>query len=349
MTNELYIIGCDPQNVNYCSAKFISEKFHKTVGAMWINPDSTQTFFCKEKHSDSDWYVDENKNKPNIYDVVVPKNDGFVEKKNNKAFYEVNCWRIHLKSGESNYGHNIDGKDYHYLSHPMVLFSNLLKPQSITDDKKVQAEKLQRTFVTTLPFYSMDYMYRLYEEFRKNVKKKECRPKSSIIKNVIDNLLFASDELLKETKNYIPFISLRNVNNLDEYNSDLYEMTQNEHFLFKAPLLALAKLIDWDYELVIFNNEVLKEIRDRLTEIDLVVTEDSKKEELLKELIASIKSEFPDEIIEKNDTDWECSLKDTEITIKKLNKYLENLENNKTCITQTPFMPYRIKPTEPNQ
>ena len=271
MTSEIYINGCNHENANNLEpeSKFITEDFRNAVGAMIINPDVSESFLHSYKSNYHDWSINMKRTKRSIYDTVISKNDDGVHFVESNDFLNYK-WRVRMRTGEPIYKEHYRKNEHYLISHPMLLFSNLLYPELLYTDMEYNGEKSdektytewQNNYIMALPFYSMDYMYRLYINFRKKVKGVEPSNHESIMKNVIENMIYASEELNTELKKYIPQIP--SINSNDE------EHTSITNIIFVKPLKSLLSLIDWSKELIPVNKElvsILKETNEMIKKI----------------------------------------------------------------------------------
>lgn len=263
MTMELFVIGCNPINKDFCESEsmFITKSFRDTVGAMIINPDITESFVFTEKLPKNDWSVCEWKEEPSSYDLVIPKGEDTISLVD-KNSYRINKWRVHSSNGETIYrNHYAEGLNM-CVSHPMALFSNLLYPNFFEDglpqDKKIFSA-WQNEYIMVFPLYSMDYMFRLYEEYIRQIRTFPYSKAESIMSYVIKHIRIAANILCKEIHNYIPFISHPKNDEQTENYSD---------YLFQAPIEVLEKLTKWEHELVPINIDLVFKLKSLLERVD---------------------------------------------------------------------------------
>lgn len=271
MTNEIYVKGCNVEkSLDFdTQARFITTTFRNAIGAMIINPDTSESFLHSAKIKNHDWSLIENRETRTIYDVVISRKDKGIQN-----IFSDDCsmykWRIHMRTGEPIYRVHYS-KDEHYLvSHPMLLFSNLLYPELLYTDLKYNSkpkeEKVysiwQKEYIMVFPFYSMDYMYRLYIAFRKNAKLFACSNQESIISKVLDNIIRSSESLYNEIKKYIPKI----VFNCKTEIQDL--LCGEDDYIFEAPLKKLLDSFSSNKDLLLVNKAHLIELKNFLDEVD---------------------------------------------------------------------------------
>lgn len=278
MTAEIYVNGCNPQKDELLDtqSKFITTAFRNTVGAMIINPDTSESFLHSSKSANHDWMLRNNKdddsdNKRSIYDVIIQKDNIDISIVDTDEFSQYH-WRVHLRTGEPIYkGHYM--KDEHYLlSHPMLLFSNLLNPKILETDMDYNLEHdahiytdWQSKYIMSLPFYSMDYMYRLYIAFRRKVKAGTSFDVQPIVNNVLENVMQASNDLYIEIKKYIPPI---------ESSYKISDETKNipaSELIFIEPLKHLQSITDWNKELLLINKKFIALLDDTKNKIEKVI------------------------------------------------------------------------------
>ena len=319
MTKELFINGCAPENNDNCEPRtnFITLDFRRTVGAMLVNPDATESFDSSVKNTENrDWFICPNKKKQSIYDIVVPNNKEHINIANNTT-YKINNWRVQLKVGKSCYHFNNKDKDaqYCYLSHPMLIFTNLLYPALIDSDENSEVVnkyvQWQNNFIMAFPFYSMDYMSRFYKEFRNQVKINACEINTAILTNVFNNANKAAESLKKEITKYIPHIALPENIDITPYK---IESDSTDDFIFDIPRKALEITIE-DETAMFFINEKVVDILKLATEI-IPTLDLEKKEKTISEVEMAISRNIPVYFQRKNES--EVTGEDRYLTIKSI-------------------------------
>ena len=184
MTKEFYI-HCTYDKKQ--STLYISDTFQKVVGGLIINANTTTFTESNENH---DWY--KYREEFAIYDkmFVGSSIDSFLAENTPLAKY-----RHHLKDGEPYY--KLTTGNEIRICHPMSYYTKSLGG-------------LWKQ-VVYFPFYSFDFMYRFYEEFRKKCREKPIQKSPDHLENNFERLdeskCNAMGEQLDVLRNYIPFWS----------------------------------------------------------------------------------------------------------------------------------------------
>lgn len=345
MTFEIYITGCNPENEKHCEpkAKFITRYFRDTVGAMIINPDKTEVFYWDKKKAKNDWSICESRSKQNLkmYDLIISHNEESIIKFYPDKTYAIEKWRIHLLSGEPVYRGHYEENQNLRISHPMALFSNLLYPhliESSSQDSSKKFSRWQKVFIMALPFYSMGYMSRLYDEYIKQIRTIPFANSTSIMFYVLERVFYATKKLWEEIKYYIPYIAPPNKNQMYElpfYNNEISinNKLENGHFIFDAPIEALKMLVEWDNELVLVNKLFVEKLKLAKEKLDTSQTYSDSYSNSLNELWLCIKTNLSYLIVNKEKYFPESQNYIVE-SKEKLNELISLLEGKKEI---TPF------------
>lgn len=277
MTMEIYVVGCSPQNKDFSEtgSAFITRAFHDTVGAMIINPDITESFLFNEKSTKNDWSICEWKETQSPYDLVIPKEEDIISLTDKN--YTIKKWRVHSLAGETVYrNHYAKGLNV-CVSHPMALFSNLLYPNffetDLSEDKRIFSA-WQKEYIMVFPFYSMDYMFRLYEEYIRQIRTFPYSKAESVMSYVLKHIRQAVTKLCNEVHDYIPYIYHPSDNRANDLSENKSDKTQNEttdkksDYLFQAPIESLEKLIKWDSELIPINIDLIFKLESLFEKMD---------------------------------------------------------------------------------
>ncbi len=181
MTKEFYI------NCTYDKKQKtfeISDTFRKVVGGLIINANTTTFTESNENH---DWY--KYREDFAAYDkiFVASSIDSFLAASTPLARY-----RHHLKNGKPYY--KLTDEDETHKCHPMSYYTN----------------SLDGTWKRTVyfPFYSFDFMYRFYEEFRKKCRNKPISKHINDLEQDFVLLDYAKCDAMKDQlevlRKYIP-------------------------------------------------------------------------------------------------------------------------------------------------
>lgn len=328
MTSEIYVCGCNIKNTDSLESKskFITKSFRNAVGAMIINPDTSESFLHNAKKQNHDWLVVKNSEKRAIFDVVISKKDSGVESVSTDN-YSKHKWRIHMRSGEPIYREHYRKEEHYLLSHPMLAFSNLLYPELLYTDLKEYKKNgeevkedykiWQHSYIMALPFYSMDYMYRLYIAFRKRAKSMPISNKESIMSKVVENMKDASINLHNEVLMYIPRIS----QSTDEENTLDY--------IFEEPLSKLEELIKNEKEILFVNLELIDKVEEYINKIEALETSSDKNTtNYWSCIIKYFKRNLSDSFTNQNLTILDNLSESDENKIIEIRKLLEILKDN---------------------
>lgn len=339
MTLEIYVTGC---SFGYKSstnlARFITKDFRDLIGAMIINPDKTEVFYWDKKGIKNDWTFHENKYTKNqsIFDLTLPQND-CIEINNNKTV-NIKKWRIHLSNGLPIYYGHYDYRQNYSLSHPMALFSNLLYPNLIEASMEENNKKFvpwQKMFIMAFPFYSMDYMFRLYERYIEQIRH-EPFDGLSVMVYVLECIDTASKELWKEEISYyIPYVPIPDIEDWKKFplftDFDREEMLKY-HFVFEAPIKSLRKILDWEKSLVLINKIFVEKLRSAKIKLEPIknFTEAFSNDYIVK-LRESISSNLPSIVLDVEN----CKFKSQDTLMEskeKINNILEVVDGNKDIV-----------------
>lgn len=285
MTREIFVIGCNSANSKFYGSKtkYITRYFRDTVGAMFINPDTSKVFYWDDKKSQNDWTASNKQvsTEQFIYDLVIPKND-CITIKEDKSLH-INKWRVHLLTGAPVYRSHFESTQNYCLSHPMSIFSNLLNPsltESWLEEKDKKFSKWQEIFIMAFPFYSMDYMFRLYEKYIERIRTKPFGNIDSVMSYVLDCMLYATLKLQNETKYYIPNVETPNQEEFEKLpflpNTNKAKILEG-NYMFDVPIHTLINIEDWDNHLVLVNMSLV----DELEKISKSISADDNAEVLL--------------------------------------------------------------------
>ncbi len=265
MTKELFIVGCNPKNNRYLEskAKFITPSFRKAIGTIITNPDVEIITYNKDQEI-SGWQVLKNKRRPSIFDVVIPNNKNYINEEIDQNLFtcDVRCWRTNLRTGEPIYRGDLAGNERHWLSHPMLIFSNLLAPcvrADINDTLREDFFEWQQKYIMPLPFHSINFI-QSFVSLLENVNCTKSFPTNkSILYFVLENSLIAIISLWEELCHYIPEVHVSDVNELvQNYPSE----SENENlYFFGAPITKIKETIRENHELVLVNIALLEFIK----------------------------------------------------------------------------------------
>ncbi len=261
MTNELYVNGCIANYNDICAhqAKYITPDFRTAVGAMFVNPDATQFIFFDNIEKKADWSLYKDKNRRSICDIILPNRKRCICYENDTTF-TVMQWRINVETGEPSYLCCDCGNNNYYLSHPMLVFTNLLSPGLINvdgDDKhNSKFVEWQNDYIMCFPFYSLDYISRLYNKIIENVKRDKCPIASSIEKYIIDMITKAICSFNDEVYKYIPKVTAPKIMGSSS------EATCENDLIFDAPIKKLASLKCLKYMLQPIDKQLIKKFKE---------------------------------------------------------------------------------------
>lgn len=294
MTYELYVIGCNSQLrtlYGQPETNFITKVFRNNIGSMIINPDVSESFLSEFEYPPTDWSYCEKKKCQSIYDLTLPKN--MVKFDSNHIMVENVNHRVRLKTGEAPYEYYNEHKLLYNISHPVCVFSNLLSPyfKKGTDIYT----KWQNKFIMVFPFYSMDFMYRLIEEYFKEVKINLLNGKVSVMYHVINMFKKATNNLMPEISKYIPDISVSYTNNDNislQNNSQLTnQASENKYyFSFTEPINHLLDDFSWNEELVMVNLELVSKLNECLGKLE---NEEHRNSNFIRDVLACINPYLP--------------------------------------------------------
>lgn len=339
MTLEVYVTGCSFENKNQSNlSRFITKNFRDLVGAMIINPDKTEVFYWDKKGVNNDWTFHENKQTLNqsIFDLTFPRND-CIETSSEKPV-NIKKWRNHLSDGLPIYYGHYDQRQNYSFSHPMALFSNLLYPNLIEASKGENDKKFvhwQKMFIMVFPFYSMDYMFRLYEKYIEQIRQ-DPFDGVSVMVYVLDCIETASQELWKkEISHYIPYVPIPKSEDWEQLpfltETDREELSK-EHFVFEAPIKALKKTIDWKKSLVIINKVFVEKLRGAKIKLEPITTfTEAFSNDSIVKLRESIATNLPSIVFETEDCKFKShdTLNDSKT---KINNILDTVDGNRNIV-----------------
>ncbi len=214
MTREFYMH--DPQKE---PQRIVSKPFRRTVGGLIVDANATTFTNISEN---GDWY--ESRKGYEEYDKLFfafqrkiksssakenkDAREGSREKQpTGSSFASRNL----IKDCLSYRNHNEKGEPYYHFSkgdtgsavcHYLAYYTNALEPENARDEK-----------IVYFPFYSFDFMYRFYEEFRRecrelNFDQLKLEPEDAFVK-LESQRATAMDELLKTICIYIPLTASR--------------------------------------------------------------------------------------------------------------------------------------------
>ncbi len=258
MTNELYVNGCNPANDNYVEprSKYITEDFRTAVGAMFVNPDATQFVFFDDIEKKADWSLYKDKNWQSICDIILPERMNCIDYESDTTF-TVKKWRVNVETGDPCYRHcNAHEKPY-YLSHPLLIFTNLLSPNLIAADyinKNEDIIRWQNEYIMCFPFYSLDFISRLYKESRRIVRQTKFSIQQSIQANLVEQFKLASIELQEEIAKYISCKNNHDRNKTDDGALEYWDL------VFNSPLKKLHEYVSYKYLLLPVKKDVINAI-----------------------------------------------------------------------------------------
>lgn len=166
MTYEYFINGVNKDH-NIVDCIGITEDFRTAVGGFFINPDVFPQH--EEPTGLTDWIR---------YSDAKEKFGEYVAKLMVVSTFEKElpppktAWRLHRSNGKSYY-RNLD----HFVKeeedtwcHPMALFTNLLCFPEKGLRKHTTISNWQKNNGMILPFYSMDFLYRYFEEIHNSLR-----------------------------------------------------------------------------------------------------------------------------------------------------------------------------------
>lgn len=328
MTNELYVNGCNPANDNNVepSSKYITEDFRTAVGAMFVNPDATQFVFFDDIEKKADWSLYKDKNWQSICDIILPDRNRYIKYENDTTF-TVMQWRINVETGEPCYLHyNAHEKPY-YLSHPLLIFTNLLSPNLTRADNEPQVKKVvewQNSNIMCFPFYSFDYMSRLYKESRRIVRQTKFSIKQSIQANLVEQFKLASIELQEEIAKYISCKNNHDRNKTDDGALEYWDL------VFNSPLKKLDEYVSYKYLLLPVKKDVINAIDIFIKKVESCAADEDLTEDwgkLYEKLIGMIFNKLiTDEMgIQKNPNTADTNAKKAGIDVEQIEK-IKNLK-----------------------
>lgn len=299
MTYEVYVIGCNPQLrtlYGQPETKYITKVFRDNIGSMIINPDVSESFLSEFKNTPTDWSYCKNKKRQSIYDLTVPKD--LVELESSNKMIKHLTHRVRLKTGETSYGYYNEHGLLYNISHPVCIFSNLLSPY-FKKDTDIYT-KWQNEFIMAFPFYSMDFMHRLIEEYFKEIKINLLNGKVSIMYHVINMFKKAINNLMPEISKYIPDISGNYTNNDNislQNNSQLTNKTSENkcYFSFTEPINHLLDDFSWNEELVMVNLDLVSKLNECLGKLG---NEEHINSNYIRDVLEYINPYLPQELFE---------------------------------------------------
>lgn len=347
MTNELYVNGCIANYDDICAhrAKYITPDFRTAVGAMFVNPDATQFVFFDDIEKKADWSLYKDKNWQSICDIILPERMNCIDYKNNTTF-TVMQWRINVETGEPCYLHyNAHEKPY-YLSHPLLIFTNLLSPNLIktdyeNDNDNADIIKWQNEYIMCFPFYSLDYMSRLYKKSRRIVKQTKFSITEPIQMNLIEKFKLASVELQQEIGKYIPCTKKSDGNKTEDGAKVYWEL------VFNLPLDEMKKNVSYKYLLLPVKKDVINAIDAFIKKVESCPdAEDLTKDwgKLYEKLIGMICDKLIEEMgIQKNPNTADTKKKQAGIDVEQIKKIknlkiqLSGVSKNKKPLLLVPY------------
>lgn len=249
MTQEFYYNGLNADGPNKISSnKFITEKFRFLIGGFIINPNTVS--FCnytdnkmKSLCDGTDWYSNE------IFDELYgdmcklicvtsfesnqsdESNESAESKSKSEYKEKIIEYRRYGNKGTPYYkSQSMDTSDK-MLFNPMSIFSNSLdievqklkfKPREGKFECKIinnQANnishifKTQSDFFMVMPFYSLDYLYRFYQELLKLTISQPSVSLFGSIRTIVDggDKNNPTHDLSNKIKAYIPTVFLKQI------------------------------------------------------------------------------------------------------------------------------------------
>ena len=349
MTNELYVNGCNPANDDYVepSSKYITEDFRTAVGAMFVNPDSAHFIFFDKINRTFDWSLYDGKNWKSICDIVLPKQNDYIDyntTKSKEIIFTVKKWRINVETGIPNYKYGNNEKEVYYLSHPLLIFTNLLSPSLIKADgeePKNEFDKWQNAYIMCFPFYSLDFISRLYKESRRIVRQTKFSIKQSIQANLVEQFKLASIELQEEIAKYISCKNNHDRNKTDDGALEYWDL------VFNSPLKKLDEYVSYKYLLLPVKKDVINAIDIFIKKVESCAADEDLTEDWCK-LYEKLTGMISDELIKKmgiqrnpNTADTKkkkAGIDDQQIEkIKNLKKQLSGISKNNQAQLLVPY------------
>lgn len=345
MTKELFIIGCNPQNKDSLEpdSKYITESFRKVIGTIIVNPDVDKISSNYIEQELSGWQVIKNRKIPSIFDVVIPNNKGLINNEIEEKYFtcDINGWRTNLRTGAPLYKGYLESDELLWLSHPMLIFSNLLVPcLRANKNPKLREDyyEWQQKYIMALPFYSINFIQRFLSFLELENNRDVYPSQGSLLTYILNKSHIAIKNLWQEINYYIPTIGVSDIAHItQEYPN---ESQNNNLYFFEAPLLSLKDKMDDDLSLVSINIYWLENIDKTLSNMAEIVKTDYNNDDsmFLRDLYKIIEAQFSIEIVKEffpKGTD--------ELTESKIRNFLDDLNPQKypQKPNETPkFIPY---------
>lgn len=277
MTKELFVVGCNSANKNSLEigAKYITQTFRKVIGTIIVNPDVQKLTYYKGQEI-SGWQVLKNKRKPSIFDVVIPNNKIYInEEISQKTFTcDVRCWRTNLRTGLPIYKGNLEGEEQLWLSHPLLIFSNLLAPCiriEKNDTLKKNFYEWQQKYIMPLPFYSINFIQRFLSFLWFENNRKSFPTSSALLYYILENSLEAANSVWNEIRYYIPEVYISDVKEITQDYPD--ECEKDNLYFFIAPIMKIKDIIGMNRELVPVNIYLIEFVRESLSQMESIITD----------------------------------------------------------------------------
>ncbi len=341
MTKEFFINGKIRKNRSgNLYASYITKDFRIAVGALMVDANATSFFpsKCAQGKRSGDWFV-LSKDKEKNFEFYKLFQTSYISEipNNNKYPKEGHNYRKHSPTGIPNYL-TIGLDDINagtIIYHPLAIYTNLLNYYEGAPDINIFTHPLE-SIVMTFPFYSLDYLYRFYEIFRKKLKKISSNTNSliqSFLKvNDIYNQITLIDvdydtNILKIIGNHIPTGHFKqnypiNAKLIIQKICEIAIDNLNIDIVDKMPTrsieLAVSLLDDFD---VVSEIEIISSVLNKYSQSKNKFLEDALKasnpEDLLNWLKAElIYGEIDDAYRTLDKLDDEITVKDIETSIK---------------------------------
>lgn len=336
MTNELYVNGCicnDPTKFDF-QAKYITSEFRTAVGAMFVNPDATQFVFFDDIEKKADWSLYKDKNWQSICDIILPERMNCIDYESDTTF-TVKKWRVNVETGDPCYRHcNAHNKPY-YLSHPLLIFTNLLSPNLIKVNNNIDNNediiRWQNEYIMCFPFYSLNYMSRLYKESRRIVKQTKFSITEPIQMNLIEKFKLASVELQQEIGKYIPCTKKSDGNKTEDGAKVYWEL------VFNLPLDEMKKNVSYKYLLLPVKKDVINAIDIFIKKVESCAADEDLTEDwckLYEKLIGMISDELIKKMgIQRNPNTADTKKKKAGIDVEQIKK-IKNLKKQLSGVSK---------------
>ena len=249
MTREFYIHGETEKEPNGTKEFYkVSEAFRHTIGGLMV--DANTTVFTEVSNT-NDWYKyrkDSNMEYEKEYDKLFFVRCLGMDKEGELLAKDCLSYRDRSEKGKPYYSTKVEEGSGIDVCHYMAYYTNAIKHKSLTYHSN-------KSGYIYFPFYSLDFMYRFYEEFRKQCRSepRDQSCKEMIFRGLDSKRISATSSVLVPISKYIPINTKNNAqtgptSGTHTQESLFYDVLYDavEHLYSITTNLKLAKDIDRD-------------------------------------------------------------------------------------------------------